>query len=297
MSLSKPMPKFRLYLLISAAQAKATNASVTNALLCKLGTLDPRKVEGKIVACLLGETARVDKGLACLQAGVAGMILCNDYADRNSLSADVHYLPAIQVAYEDGVEIFDYIKSTERTRPAPLMASFSSVGPNTITPEILKEPLHDNVWHIYVLPHVPGVVGLLKTLHPDWSPAVIRSSIMTSARTRDNSFHPMEDSSHFEATPFEYGARHIQPNHAMDPGFVYDLTFRTYVAHVRQPSTVSISIEPMTLKFEKIGEEMSFQVTLKSKAVGEPRGYAFGSLTWSDGHHYARSPIVVAAAT
>ncbi|GAB4842154.1 hypothetical protein Ancab_012112 [Ancistrocladus abbreviatus] len=401
MSLSKPMPEFRLYPLISAAQAKATNASVTDALLCKLGTLDPRKVEGKIVACLRGETARVDKGLACLQAGAAGMILCNDYADRNSLSADVHYLPATQVAYEDGVEIFDYIKSTDkpvafltdpgadrRTRPAPLMASFSSVGPNTITPEILKPDItapgvnviaayseaanptmveSDKRRSPYMImsgtsmscPHVSGVVGLLKTLHPDWSPAAIRSAIMTSARTRDNSFHPMEDSSHFEATPFEYGAGHIQPNRAMDPGLVYDLTFSdylnflcdigynqtlfkqfqngayacpestnlydlnypsiavpklsgpltltrtvknvgrpgTYVARVRQPSTVSISVEPMTLKFEKIGEERSFQVTLKAKAVGEPRGYAFGSLTWSDGHHYVRSPIVVAAAT
>ncbi|GAB4842005.1 hypothetical protein Ancab_011964 [Ancistrocladus abbreviatus] len=401
MSLSKPMPEFRLYPLISAVQAKATNASVTDVLLCKLGSLDPRKVEGKIVACLRGETARVDKGLACLQAGVAGMILCNDYADRNSLSADIHYLPATQVAYEDGVEIFDYIKSIDkpvafltepgadrRNRPAPLMASFSSVGLNTITPEILKPNItapgvnviaaysevanptmveSDKRKSPYMImsgtsmscPHVSGVVGLLKTLHPDWSPAGIRSVIMTSARTRDNSFHPMEDSSHFEATPFEYGAGHIQPNCAMDPGLVYDLTFSdhlnflcdigynqtlfkqfqngtyacpestnlydlnypsiavpklsgsltltrtvknvgrpgTYVAHVRQPSTVSIFVEPMTLKFEKIGEERSFHVTLKAKAIGEPRGYAFGSLTWLDGHHYVRSPIVVTTAT
>ncbi|GAB4842009.1 hypothetical protein Ancab_011968 [Ancistrocladus abbreviatus] len=83
------MPEFRLYPLISATQAKATNASVTDALLCKLGTLDPRKVEGKIIACLQGETARVDKGLACLQTGAAGMISCNDYANRNSLLADI----------------------------------------------------------------------------------------------------------------------------------------------------------------------------------------------------------------
>ncbi|KAL0353947.1 UNVERIFIED_CONTAM: Subtilisin-like protease SBT5.4 [Sesamum angustifolium] len=79
------------------------------------------------------------------------MVLANNQISGNEILADPHVLPASQINYTDGLALFSYIKSTRSpvayitkattqlgTKPAPFMAAFSSKGPNTITPEILK---------------------------------------------------------------------------------------------------------------------------------------------------------------
>ncbi|KAK7262053.1 hypothetical protein RJT34_29613 [Clitoria ternatea] len=270
-SLSKAMPEDKLYPMISAAEAKMTNESEENATLCMQGTIDPEKTRGKILVCLRGVTARVEKSRVALEAGAAGMVLCNDKLSGDELIADPHLLPASQITYEAGVAVFSYLNSTKnplgyihppvtklQVKPAPVMASFSSRGPNTVTPEILKPDVTApgvNIIAAYSegvsptdmnfdkrripfitmsgtsmsCPHVAGVAGLLKTLHPDWSPAVIRSAIMTTARTRDNTGRPILDGNGVKATPFAYGSGHIRPNRAMDPGLVYDLTTNDYL--------------------------------------------------------------------
>ncbi|XP_030486733.1 subtilisin-like protease SBT5.4 [Cannabis sativa] len=270
-SLSVPLPEDKFYPLINGAQATASNATDSDAILCKPGTLDPTKVKGKIVACLRGETPRVDKGQQVALAGGVGLILCNDHLSGNELIADAHFLPASQITFKDGQSVFSYINSTSNpqaklqppntqinTKPAPFMASFSSRGPNTITPEILKPdvtapgvniiaaysedtsptgldfdnrriPFNTESGTSMACPHVSGVAGLLKSLNPFWSPAAIRSAIFTTARTRDNTVNPMQEASKEKGTPFSYGGGHIRPNRAMDPGLVYDLRTEDYL--------------------------------------------------------------------
>ncbi|KAF1881853.1 hypothetical protein Lal_00038441 [Lupinus albus] len=152
------------------------------------------------------------------------------------------------------------------------MAAFSSRGPNPIEPKILKPDVTAPGVNIIAAnteketipgstyknrntpfkmlsgtsmscPHVSGLVVLLKALHSDWSSAAIKSAIMTTATPLDSLGRPiLEDNSQEEATPFSYGAGHIQPNLAADPGLVYDLMTNDYLnflcAHGYNSSTI-----------------------------------------------------------
>ncbi|KAF3455792.1 hypothetical protein FNV43_RR00434 [Rhamnella rubrinervis] len=99
------LPSNKLYPLISPAKAKAANESVAEAVLCKVGTLDLKKVKGKILVCLRGDNARVDKGEQALLAGAVGMVLANNDLSGNEINADPHVLPASHINFTDGYTV------------------------------------------------------------------------------------------------------------------------------------------------------------------------------------------------
>ncbi|XP_050204678.1 subtilisin-like protease SBT5.3 [Mercurialis annua] len=263
------LPAKKYYPLVYALDAKASNASSDDAQSCAQGSLEPSKVKGKIVYCARSFVFDVDKSFVVAQAGGVGVIFA-----RSVLSDKVepHFIPTTAIFEEDGEDILSYINSTrspvayisggtvygKAAAPAPVVAAFSSTGPNSITPEILKPDILApgvNILAAYVrnkgpasipedhrhvpftilfgtsmaAPHVAGVAGLLKAFHPDWSPSAIKSAIMTTARTRDNAGKPIFAEENFKATPLEYGSGHIMPNRAMDPGLVYDLSTKDYL--------------------------------------------------------------------
>ncbi|RLM79756.1 subtilisin-like protease SBT5.3 isoform X2 [Panicum miliaceum] len=265
------LPEKTSYKLIDSAKAGVANATTKDAHLCMIGALDPAKVKGKIVVCLRGINPRVAKGEAVKQAGGAGMVLANDASTGNEIIADAHVLPATQIKYRDGLRLYSYINSTKNptgfitkpatilgTKPAPFMAAFSSQGPNTITPEILKPDItapgvsviaawtransptdlafdlrrvafnSESVTSMSC-PHVSGVVGLLRTLHPEWSPAAIKSAIMTTALEMDNKGELILNASSLPSSPFGFGAGHVSPARTMNPGLVYDLGDADYL--------------------------------------------------------------------
>ncbi|XP_009758000.1 subtilisin-like protease SBT1.7 [Nicotiana sylvestris] len=251
----------------------AGNASnVTNGNLCMTGTLIPEKVKGKIVLCDRGINARVQKGSVVKAAGGVGMVLTNTAANGEELVADAHLLPATAVGQKTGDAIRDYLTSDsnptatilfEGTKvgiePSPVVAAFSSRGPNSITPEILKPDIIAPGVNILAgwtgavgptgleeddrrvgfniisgtsmsCPHVSGLAALLKGAHPEWSPAAIRSALMTTAYTAYKNGGAIQDvSTGKPSTPLDHGAGHVDPVSALNPGLVYDITTDDYL--------------------------------------------------------------------
>ncbi|CAK9135680.1 unnamed protein product [Ilex paraguariensis] len=161
------------------------------------------------------------------------------------------------------------LKSTEvNDTLAPFVASLSSRGPNPITSDILKPDiaapgieilaawslngplsgvLGDKRREAYNIisgtsmacPHVTGVAAYVKSFHPSWSPAAIKSALMTTASPMDVAASSNAEDAYGAATPlgvattpdaeFGYGAGHVNPTKAVDPGLIYDAGEIDYV--------------------------------------------------------------------
>jgi subtilisin family serine protease len=146
------------------------------------------------------------------------------------------------------------------TVSAPQMAGGSSRGPNVANPNILKPDVaapgtdilagvtadltreqRDAVaagaaapanWAFYsgtsmASPHVAGIAALLKQKYPSWTPAAIKSALMTSAVSTkpdtQTGLVPWDTTARYTGTlPWAQGAGHVTPNGAANPGLVYD---------------------------------------------------------------------------
>ncbi|EFJ11103.1 hypothetical protein SELMODRAFT_126868 [Selaginella moellendorffii] len=144
------------------------------------------------------------------------------------------------------------------TSSAPVIPYFSARGPSRFSPSILKPDVAAPGVHILAAwpdniatengeinqqfgfltgtsmacPHATGVIAYVKSLHPKWSPAAIKSAIMTTANNLDNTKKVMKVDSGDTGTPFDYGTGEVQPVLAADPGLVYDLDVADYVTHL-----------------------------------------------------------------
>ncbi|OAY63585.1 Subtilisin-like protease SBT1.2 [Ananas comosus] len=216
--------------------------------------------------------ARIVKGAVVQSAGGVGMVLMNAPPYGYTTLADAHVLPASHISYADGLSVQSYLNKSSSpvaaiifkgtvlgTSPAPAIAGFSSRGPSLASPGILKPDIAGPgvsvlaAWPFPVgpptvtspgpqfniisgtsmaTPHLSGIAALIKSAHPDWSPAAIKSAIMTSADVVDRSGNMIVNEQHVSADFFAIGAGHVNPNKASDPGLVYDLSADDYIPYL-----------------------------------------------------------------
>ncbi|CAN1186348.1 Subtilisin-like protease 1 [Linum perenne] len=241
------------------------NASAT---FCAKGSLKNIDVRGKIVLCQVEvNKGKIGKGIEVKANGGVGMILINGLAQGYTTSPDAHVLPASHISYKNGLAIKAYLNSTPSPTAAisfqgtligklsaPQVASFSSRGPSKQTPGILKPDIIgpgvgilaawggsvDNTTNSFNIisgtsmscPHLSGVAALIKAVYPDWSPAAIKSAILTTAYTSDLAGNPISNEQNSPATVFEMGAGHVNPLKALNPGLVYDIQTEDYVGYL-----------------------------------------------------------------
>ncbi|TYI50670.1 hypothetical protein E1A91_D12G118600v1 [Gossypium mustelinum] len=239
---------------------------------CLSGSLDPKLVKGKIVICEQGIVRRAEKGEAVKSAGGAGILILSpegeDLANEVHVLPDI-FLGAIAskavINYWNTTKAPTasiVFKGTMYGNQAPKVAAFSSRGPNLVGPDVIKPDItapgvdilaawpaetspsrlkSDKRRVLFNIisgtsmscPHVSGIAALIKSKHKDWSPAAIKSALMTTAYTLDNKGKPIADLAFYNsASPFAIGSGHVDPMKATDPGLIYNITAEDYISYL-----------------------------------------------------------------
>ncbi|GLT39384.1 hypothetical protein SLA2020_135770 [Shorea laevis] len=256
--------------IISASEANAGYFTPYQSSYCLDTSLNGTKATGKILVCRHAEgstESKLAKAEIVKKAGGVGMILI-DEADKDV--AVPFKIPSAIVGTVTGDNVLSYINNTSNptakilhaktvlgSRPAPRVATFSSKGPNSLTPEILKpdvtapglnilaawSPAAVGNMQFNILsgtsmacPHITGIATLIKAVHPSWSPSAIKSAIMTTATILNKKHRPITvDPGRRRANAFDYGSGFVNPRRVLEPGLIYDLQpedYKTYLCSI-----------------------------------------------------------------
>ncbi|WP_461174917.1 S8 family serine peptidase [Arthrobacter sp. Z1-9] len=233
---------------VVAAAAAAAGAANPN--LCGPGSLDAAKVAGKVVVCDRGVVDRTAKSQEVQDKGGVGMILVN--LTSSSEDADSHVLPTVHVNAPKSLELKSKLEANpaltvsllkgdltgEPASPAPQIAGFSSRGPSLASGGDLLKPdiaapgvnvlagvstIGNNGDQFGFMsgtsmaaPHIAGFGALVLSKEPKWTPAMVKSAMMTTA-------YPLLNADGSPNTdPFQGGAGHIDSTRFLDPGLVYN---------------------------------------------------------------------------
>ncbi|GAB3244593.1 S8 family peptidase [Chitinimonas naiadis] len=231
---------------VGMIQTNTTAAQTLNADLHTIPTLHVDNVTGaaiKAYVALGGGTATISKGV--LKSGVITAPVMADFSSRGPNKGDLNTLKPDLTA--PGVDILaGYIPNLDQ-------AQHDAVDNGSVVPPAAWDFLQGTSMSS---PHVAGLAALLRQQHPTWSPAAIKSALMTTGYGTFNDGQPGLANGRL---PWAQGAGHVNPNAAADPGLVYDANALDYVRYmcginVLSPATCSIygTIQPYNLNLPSI---------------------------------------------
>ena len=217
-------------------------------------------VAGKVVLIQRGTCGFADKVLNAQNAGAKAILAYNNAAGNpiamGGTVASGPTIPGVMVSLGDGATIAAAVNggttvnvTLDPNQLSNAMADFSSKGPNKASYDILKPDITAPGVNVLAAatpttftkpkgndftfmsgtsmssPHIAGMAALLIEQHPDWTPAMVKSALMTTSHQ-----NVTKASSSVLADPFDFGAGHAAPVKAMDPGLVYDASALDYYA-------------------------------------------------------------------
>ncbi|XP_062076888.1 subtilisin-like protease SBT3.6 isoform X2 [Humulus lupulus] len=263
----------KFYPLVYGEDIASIGADETSAGSCDSGTLNGTLARGKVVLCFQSRSQRSDFVAARTVLSVKGVGAIFAQSPNKDVSSSWN-LPYVRVDFTTGTTILTYTETTRnpvvKVSPtkttlgqeiSPEVAFFSSRGPSSISPSVLKPDITAPGVNILAswspaaspvrldttgrklplqfkiesgtsmsCPHVTAVVALLKSIYPNWSPAAIKSALITTASLEDQYSQSMvaEGAPYKLADPFDYGGGHVNPNKAIYPGLIFDLRTSDY---------------------------------------------------------------------
>ncbi|VAH40310.1 unnamed protein product [Triticum turgidum subsp. durum] len=234
------------------------------------GALSAVDVRGKIVACQRKEDPFMLAEMIQKAGGVGMVSWSGPKRGAATTPVDDLTIAAARVTHADGEKIIAYVNSTPNPTASlsfagavlnraslPAIAEYSSRGPcNMSSVGVLKPDITGPGTAIAAsvpggangtaptrtfglhsgtsmsTPHLSGIVAMIKKARPQWSPAAIKSALMTTADVTHPDGTPIVDETTGKPNCFAMGAGFVNPTRALDPGLVYDLAPADYIPYV-----------------------------------------------------------------
>ncbi|CAM8958459.1 unnamed protein product [Rhodiola kirilowii] len=262
-------PKFPL---VYANNLNSSSCNENQIRACLYHCVDKDYVAGKIVMCKTRRFMEYVRGM-----GAAGMIYLSyaDYPLMQPFPAVAHKLEAYANTKEPRATI--PVSGEGKDTLAPVVVSWSSRAPGVgilaaFPPKVLpsgneRSVNEDNIMSGTSMscPHAAGALAYIKSLHPNWSPAALKSAFMTTAAKDLN--YPSMTAMVNVSEPINISFTRIVTNVGHPNS--------TYKATITADPNLTIKVVPDTLTFAELNEKKSYQVQKSDGFSGIPRDVPF----------------------